>query len=310
LIEVFMNQLAPNPDYRHLGRKALQVIELSPEERIAFIQDSHWVGYSRAKEILNDFEDLLAHPRMHRMPCRLLLGATNNGKTVLLKRFAKLHPAFENPDQQGITAAVLWVQAPPVPDESRLYEAILRAVSAPFRHADSLPKREALVMSNLRNVGLKVLLIDEIHHLISGSTNRHRQMLNVIKGLGNSLQISIVAAGTKEAFSAMKVDPQMENRFIPVALPRWEMGDEYLRLLASFEQLLPLKRPSNLAGDQALAMKVFSLIGGKIGELWSLLGKVATVAIQTGHERIDAKLIDRSGWESPGERGDKLRNVD
>ena len=299
-----------NSEYSHLGKAALTVIARGADERITFLKEPHWVGYGRAREILLDFEDLVVHPRMHRMPCRLLLGATNNGKTVLLKRFAKLHPTVETADHQGICAPALWVQAPPVPDESRFYEAILRRIFAPYRHSDSAAKRETIVISHLQRLQLKVLLIDEIHHLIAGPTSRHRQMLNVIKALGTALEISMVAAGTKEAFAAMKSDPQMENRFLPVVLPRWEMGDEFDRLLASFESLLPLRLPSHLADDEALARKVFSLIGGKIGELWNLLTAAATLAIREGKERIDVNLIDRSGWKAPGDRGELLRNVD
>jgi hypothetical protein len=69
-----------------------------------------------------------------------------------------------------------------------------------------------------------------------------RHFLNVIKYLGNELQIPIVAAGTHDAFNAVQSDPQLSNRFEPALLRRWALTDEYLRLLASFEVALPLER--------------------------------------------------------------------
>jgi hypothetical protein len=93
----------------------------------------------------------------------------------------------------------------------------------------------------------------------------------------------------------------MENRFRPVVLPRWEFGDEYLRLLASFERLLPLREPSDLT-DEVLAFKLLSLIDGKIGELSALLSLAAIKAIETGRERIDAKVIGQTGWRAPEDR--------
>jgi hypothetical protein len=48
------------------------------------------------------------------------------------------------------------------------------------------------------------------------------------------------------------------------------MNDDYLRLLVSFEQTLPLEQPSGLI-EPALATKILSLSGGTIGEKISTL---------------------------------------
>lgn len=58
------------------------------------------------------------------------------------------------------------------------------------------------------------------------------------------------------------------------------MGEEYLRLLTSFEALLPLKKPSNLVEDR-IAMKILSLSEGTIGEISTILKKSAIQAIAT-----------------------------
>jgi Bacterial TniB protein len=83
-------------------------------------------------------------------------------------------------------------------------------------------------------------------------TNRRS---NTIKYLGNELQIPIVGVETYEAFNALQTDPQLANRFEPTVLPRWEQGQEYLRLLSSFERMLPLKQPTRLTGED-LAFKL------------------------------------------------------
>ena len=62
---------------------------------------------------------------------------------------------------------------------------------------------------------------------------KQRHFLNVIKYLGNELQIPIVAVGTHDAFNAVQSDPQLSNRFEPALLRRWTLTDDYLRLLAS-----------------------------------------------------------------------------
>lgn len=287
--------------YAHLGPIAAKVIDQDGEARIRFIKEPRWIGYSKARDVLADFEDLLSRPRMDRMPGRLLVGETNSGKTEILKRFRSRHEGFVNPDGQGSTIPVLMVLAPPTPDESRLYENILRRLFAPFRHSDSSAKREALVMYHLMKTKTKVIIIDELQHLIAGPSNRHRQMLNAIKNLSNELQVSIIGAGTREAFNAVQKDSQLENRLTPVVLSPWKLDEEFYRLLASFERILPLQEPSELA-EEEMAFRLHNLMEGKIGELASLLVEAVTIAIRSGREKIDHDILNKMNWKPPSER--------
>ena len=130
---------------------------------------------------------------------------------------------------------------------------------------------------------------------------RCRQMMNVLKYMSNDLQISIIGAGVQSAFNALQSDDQMANRFKPVVLPRWDLNEDFLKLLASFELLLPLRKPSNLT-DKDLAVKLHGMVGGKIGELATLLADAAVDAIQSGQECITLKNLRQLGWVSPEAR--------
>ena len=248
-------------DYSHLNESAREMLSLDDKSRIEKIRSDRWIGYSRAKNVLNKLEDLLAYPRTERMPNLLLVGDTNNGKTMLVKKFCRSHPAEDNPNGEGVIAPVMFVQAPPVPDEGRFYNSILELLFAPYKPGERVDKKQFQVINLLRYVGLKVLVVDEIHHILAGNTNRQRAFLNVLKYLGNELQISIVGVGTKDAFRALQTEPQLANRFEPVALPRWERDKEFLRLLVSFERMLPLKKPS-LLHESKTASKLFSMSEG------------------------------------------------
>jgi hypothetical protein len=67
----------------------------------------------------------------------------------------------------------------------------------------------------------RMLLIDEIHNLLSCSARDQRAALNAIKYLANKLRVSIVAAGTYEALHVMRSDPQIATRFKQDELPLW-----------------------------------------------------------------------------------------
>ncbi len=292
----------------HLNESAAKLLELGNDERIERIRSPRWIGYPRAKEILAKLEDLLVYPKTHRMPNLLIVGDTNNGKTMLVERFSQLHPSYDAPGDDAIVAPVMIVQAPPVPDESRFYSNILEQLFAPFKYNDRIEKKQYQALKLLRYINLKMLVIDEIHSILAGNLNKQRMFLNALKYLGNELQIPIVGVGTKDALRAVQTDPQLANRFEPAVLSRWNMDTEFLRLLASFERMLPLRKPSVLH-EQSLALKLLTMSEGYIGELSTLLVRASIKAVETQKECIDAKLLDSVDWVAPSERKRQVDKV-
>ena len=67
----------------------------------------------------------------------------------------------------------------------------------------------------LVTINVKMLIIDEIHHVLAGPLLKQRHFLNVIKYMGNELQIPIVAAGTM-----MRLTPSKSIRNSPTGSSR------------------------------------------------------------------------------------------
>jgi hypothetical protein len=286
---------------RHLHAAAREVLDLPAADRIAHMRRPRWIGYTRAKQLLDKLDDLLSHPKTHRMPNLLIVGDTNAGKTMLAHRFVQWHPADDNPEGEAAIVPVLAIQAPPGPDEGRFYNAILEALCAPYNPRERVAHKQVQVLRILKAVGLRMLIIDEVHNVLTGPVNKQRQFLNVLKYLGNALQIPLVGLGTKEALRAIQADPQLANRFEPAALPPWQLNQEFQMLLASFEQALPLRKASRLA-DEQMARKLLALSEGSLGELSVLLTSAAVYAVQSGAERIDEKVLAAIDWIPPSER--------
>jgi Bacterial TniB protein len=61
------------------------------------------------------------------------VGETNNGKTALVNHFLAQHRAQLGGSGTPSCIPIVAVQAPPLPDERRFYQAILAQVFAPFR---------------------------------------------------------------------------------------------------------------------------------------------------------------------------------
>ena len=290
-------------DYAHLHSAIRPFAEEDNESRIRRIRTDRWITYSRAEATLAAMEDLLSFPKRTRMPNLLLVGPTNNGKTMVVEKFRRAHPAIA----PGATAdgtrrvPVLKVQMPAGPDEPRFFGAILDELVFPHMLSDRVAKRQEAAVRMLRETRVQTLIIDELQNLLSGSRLHQRRLLNLLRWLGNELQIPLIAVGTAEALHAIQSDDQLANRFEPVRLPPWCNGEEYRQLLSTLEALLPLRRPSHLAGP-ALAEKILSAAEGILGEVVSIVTRASVRAVTSGAEAITAKLVDETGFISPSQR--------
>lgn len=287
--------------YPHLLKETAAIIDAPKEDRIRAIQQGTWVTYGHAKIILNRMEELLAHPPILRMPNLLVVGVSNNGKTELLHRFMSKHPADPNLSGNASIIPVIYVGAPGTPDVRDLCTRILRAVNAPFKESGNTFERLFAVKKVLSHTGTRMLLIDDIQHMLTGGAVKQREFRNAIKDLGNELQISIVAAGIEDAYTVFATDEQLSNRFEMAPLPIWKMDMEFGRLLASLEQRLPLRKPSNLKST-GLMQKIYWMSEGPIGEIHGVVKKAAIHAIRNKTEQITMDLLNKLPWIKPSER--------
>ena len=289
--------------YPHLHASARPLAEESPELRIRRIRTDRWIAYARAEAALSAMGDFLSFPKRLRMPNLLLVGPTNNGKTMIIDKFRRDHPPIEaSTTREGVAnIPVLKVQMPSAPDERRFFGTILDALGVPDRPNDRIATKQDVAVRLMRATKVRLLIIDEVHNVLSGARNQQRRFLNLLRWLGNELQIPLVGVGTAEALRAIRSDDQLVNRFEPIPLPVWTENDEYLRLLRTLEAVLPLRRPSGLARP-ALAAKIFALSEGILGEIVAIVTRAAAHAVLTGAEAITSKLIEETGFTRPSDR--------
>ncbi len=284
-----------------------KVLALSVEERIAWLKQDRWFGYARANQVLDKLDDLVTHPRVHRMPSMLVISRTNNGKTHLAKRFVSKYPVDENLNGNHIVAPVLFVESPPKPTEDGLYRNILSTLYERIPTASTDARRDR-VYEVLKEIQLKVLVIDELHNMLAGSSVNQQTYKNVIKSLSNKLQISIVGVGTADLLNAIHTDTQLENRFSPEILPLWSLNKEFGQLMMSFEAVLPLREDSHLASKE-LASLIFNLTEGTIGEMSKLLNSACEYALTSNEEKISVGTLRQCGYTPPSQRAELIKLV-
>src|ERR1700744_6383793 len=78
--------------YPHLLPVIRELADAPDSLRIRRIWSDKGLSYPRADLALNALEDLRTFPRRTRMPNLLLVGPTNNGKTMIVEKFRRAHP--------------------------------------------------------------------------------------------------------------------------------------------------------------------------------------------------------------------------
>lgn len=294
----------------HLLPEVRNLLQLSAAERIMYIEKDNWIGYPQAKTALKKLKDLYLHPKRQRMPNLLIIGQTNNGKSMIVEKFCRGYPPKRErrymPKEKYVLTElpILSVQMQPVPDTRRFYKDIFSKLHSTAGDEEGIfhaAPVESDIVYFLNYFNVRMLIIDEIHNVLAGRRDKQHEFLNSLRYLGNALKIPIVCIGTKDAYLAIRSDEQLENRFEPFLLPIWKAGQEYESLLASIASVMPLKNSSNL-NHPTISKYILEKSEGILGEIFTLIRSAAIMAIDSGSEVIDEAILKKIDYHSPTER--------
>ncbi|WP_338032940.1 TniB family NTP-binding protein [Celeribacter indicus] len=261
--------------------------------RIALIQSDIWIGFPRAEQVLDRLQGMIEAPRQTRMPGLLVHGASGIGKTMIARNLSRKYAPDYDP-ASGITRTpLLLLQAPPAPDERRFYLHILAAVGAPATalsaRAQNVASLEVRVIALLRDLGLRMIMIDEVHNLLAGTHREQRRFLNVLRYLSNELEVSLVCLGVSEAVDAIRGDIQLARRLDEHHLPNWRDDAEFSDMIQTLIAAMPLEKKSNLKVKSL--KQILALTGGVTSRIFALIKDLSIDAIGTGEECITDDAI-------------------
>ena len=236
-----------SPDHAHLAPPAAALLGCSDGERVEAIQEGRWVTYPRARFALEVLETLLTRPRTTRMTSIAIYADSGMGKTMLMERFKRAHPAAYDRHERRVIAPVLALQMASHATERRFYGQLLTSIGAPFAPRATVPELEVQALRCLQRMDVKVLMLDEVHNILAGTAREQRIVLNMLRYLSNELQISLVCLGIAEAREAIGGDVQLARRFEELILPRWQGDEEFQELIVAVLRHLSLKDASQIS---------------------------------------------------------------
>ncbi|MBX5241906.1 TniB family NTP-binding protein [Rhizobium sp. NLR22b] len=271
-------------EYLHLLPAYRQHAEVGIEERVGWIRADRWQETADARAALARLEDLLSYPPRDRMPCLLLYGDIGMGKTKIIRKFLRDHQPISDRGTGVTSMPVVAMQMPAEPVEGDVYGERLNAMSAPGPSGDETFRLKTTCRT-------RMLIIDEIHALLTGTYRQQRVFLNVIRFLANDLKVPLTCAGTDLARQALLTDPQLAERFEAFHLKRWSNTQQFAQLLASLESIMPLRQSSQL-GTAAVRRKVLDMTDGFTVRIFRLIETVAVEAVRNGKETITFESFD------------------
>ena len=121
-----------------------------------------------------------------------------------------------------------------------------RPATALSARAQNVASLEVRVVALLRDLGLRMIMIDEVHNLLAGTHREQRRFLNVLRYLSNELEVSLVCLGVSEAVDAIRGDIQLARRLDEHHLPNWRDDAEFSDMIQTLIAAMPLEKKSNL----------------------------------------------------------------
>jgi hypothetical protein len=277
-------------DLKHLLESIRLIAAFDEKERITHLRQDRWIDYPRAARVLQLLNEMHETPQRNRMPCLLLHGDSGMGKSMIIEKFRRAHPTVYDRKTGVEHYSVISMEMPASPSQRRFYAQLLQTIHAPYRPSDRLEALEFTTIKLLTVIKPRILFVDEIHNLLSGSPREQRAALNLLKFLANKLNCCIVVSGTQDALVTLQSDDQMVSRFRPFELARWKENDEFRGFVQAFEKTLPLRQKSGL-GEQPFVQALLAASHGVTGSIAEILTGAARAAIRIGTERITVDLI-------------------
>lgn len=278
-------------DLAHLAEDYRERATWADKERIAWIRMDRWLGFPKAETVRKNLDAMLRYPPRTRMPCLLIYGQTGMGKSRIVERFEAENPRGFNDTTGTATIPVVAVQLPPQPTDGEFYGEVLEKLGAGFAGRGDVQRARQLTRRIMGQVGARMLILDEINHMLACTPRQQRVFLNTLRYLANDLQIPLVCTGNHEARAALLTDAALAERFDAVELVRWQNDEPFRLLMVTLAAILPLRKPSQLE-EERCRTAILDLSDGNTGRIFRLVETLAVRAIENGTEQIEVGDLD------------------
>lgn len=227
--------------------------------------------------------------------CLLLAGQAGTGKTMALTYLK--HQNRADWTDRGWVRPVAYVQAPPNCTLRSLATTILVELGDIVPSKGNLVEMTDRAVAQLRNQEVRILVIDEVHHLINQETRKVAwDAAEWIKGLLNRNVCPVALSGLPHAKQIIDGNDQLRRRckgLIEMHPYDWGVEDDRKQFILFLNEL---DRNSGLAGRSPLARtdiaaRIHAFSDGTIGRAKALVRKALHISMVRQLAAIDEDVL-------------------
>ncbi|MHB9351649.1 TniB family NTP-binding protein [Pseudomonas amygdali] len=275
------------PDlFLHVRQSLRHLVALPEQERVLICLEDVFIDYPAAQSIIDTSNYMLKVKRKVQAPCMLVWARGGFGKTSIIKQLRTHNTVQEE--------KLVFMSLRQNPNNYNFRELLFEAFGLPIKRKFSAYDASKEFTLTVERQNIRGIVIDEIHDALTLTAFQQKVNLSLLKNLsGDPYNLSVFAFGIDKASEALRLDPQLERRYMQWPLPMWSLNDDFRAFLAGYERVLPLKMASNLWSED-LVKRLYALSAGLMDAVAKIIQVCAAEAILSGVEKITPEIIDRA----------------
>lgn len=218
-------------------------------------------------------------------------GDGGSGKSFVLDTLERRHP--KKLSLSSVSQPFVRIKLSENPTPASIRDLLFDAIG----FAGARTGNEKLVLQDLltafRELDVRMLAIDEAHHLGSVSVRRNKdrragQSGDFLKNLYDDTGVAFLFCGLHTIWDLLRTDTQFNSRWLgEVALPDYVEGPQWIALLRALDTALPMPEKSGLH-TRLRATQLYQLSGGNLRKLKLFMAHVVRFAAEEGASRLEA----------------------
>lgn len=262
---------------------------MNPSPASHLLADGRIIYHPRFQELHTRITDCLAATVEYGEPeCLCLMGSTGVGKTTLVRSYVAAFPRRET--ERGTRSPVLYLETPHPITVKGMTSALLDALGDPLAFKGTQPEMNARLQNFLADCGVRLVILDDFHHLIDKQTNRIlRDVSEWLKVLIKNTGIVYLVVGIEgEVERILNANKQLSRLFVrEYLLPfRWQLDEpesitDFARLMSYVQTVLEVKL-TTAEPWPVLLFRIHLATGGVMSNIMNLFRQAVRIQQRQG----------------------------
>ncbi|RKT58787.1 TniB protein [Azonexus fungiphilus] len=262
----------------------------SPDDRAQYVLDVP-IAFDEYRRANKYIDALLARAKVSKKPGGLwIIGEGGRGKSFILERLLKRLKPVEGDHRR--LCPVLYLTFEARPSIGEIYIRLLMQLGQDPRSLKGLSLKELrdTLRDAVKTTGVLLIAFDEAQHLWILASRKIKgdaggALGATLKRLYDFLGVAFVFIGTPPLDEIRRQDEQTTRWPGLSFIKAFSYNDEYLGVLATLDQCLPMPEKANLI-DSELSKSIFDSSRGSFRLLKMLLADAVRIASRKGNKRI------------------------